>query len=281
MTTALAPNPIDTNAHIPDKAPEAYTPAATAPTDIVKAIPKTLKSEWIKASTVRSNMIIVGLAITVSGFVSWAVANFVTDEVLTTAEVFTFATVFTAVFAAIAGILLYSSEAQHGTLAPSLTAQPSRSVIAVSKTVLAAGFGAFVGLSGLLAGAAGSMLAGIEMGDTSGMVADGGRAILFTALAAVLGLGIGMIARHSTAAISGLLVWWLVVENLLTVFVAERFARFLPFVSGNGLIGATTGPETGGESLTLSLTENGLIFGAYALAALVVGTIIFRRRDNN
>ena len=46
-----------------------------------------------------------------------------------------------------------------------------------------------------------------------------------------------MIARHSAAAISGLLVWWLVVENLIVALAPARIARFLPFVAGNAMVG--------------------------------------------
>lgn len=279
MTITTAPTP-----SVAPAAWEVYVPASRSSADAGRAFVQTTKSEWIKANTIRSNKVILGLTVGVSGFVSWAVANFVTDELLTVAEVFTFATVFTAVFASIAGILIYSSEAQHGTLAPSLTAQSSRPIVAASKTVIAAGFGALLGLSGLLAGLGGSFLGGIEMGDTSTMMGDGGRAMLFAALAAVLGLGVGMIARHSTAAISGVLVWWLVIENLLSAFVAERFVRFLPFTAGNGLLGVSTGPgEDPGSagSLALTVTENGLVFAGYAFAALVIGAVIFNRRDNN
>lgn len=49
---------------------------------------------------------------------TWAIATYVTDEVPTVAEIFNVGTIFTAVFAAAAGILLFTSESQHGTIAP-------------------------------------------------------------------------------------------------------------------------------------------------------------------
>ena len=101
-------------------------------------------------------------------------------------------------------------------------------------------------------------------------------------LASVLGLGIGMIARHSTAAISGLLVWWLVVENLLNAFLDPRFSRLLPFVAGNGLL-PLDDPAASIETLsaTLSRTENALVFGGYATLAFTIGTVLLCRRDTN
>ncbi len=71
--------------------------------NVASSLLRTLASERIKLTTVRSNRIILGLTIAIGMFVSWAVATFVTDEVLTVAEVFSFSIVFTAVFASVAG----------------------------------------------------------------------------------------------------------------------------------------------------------------------------------
>ena len=247
----------------------------------IRAIPTTLNAEWIKLSSLRSNWAIAALTAAVGGFVSWAIATYVTDATLTVADIFTSATVFTAVFAAVGGILLFTSESQHGTLGPALTAQPARALIAGAKTVLAAGYGAVLGAIGLAAGFLGAWLGPIAMGDTSTMLSTSLWAIGFASLASVLGLGIGMIARVSTAAVSGLLVWWLVVENLVGLFLADRFARFMPFTAGNGMIGATGGPGEQATDLALTTTENALVFGGYAAAALALGTVLLYRRDTN
>lgn len=273
MTTTLTPDAIITK-------PTNHIPATRTVSDSIRAIPTTLNAEWIKLTSLRSNKAIVGLTAAVGGFVTWAIATYVTDEVLTVAEIFTAATVFTAVFAAVGGILLFTSESQHGTLAPALTAQPARAVIAGAKTVVAAGYGAFLGAVGLAAGYVGAWLGPIAMGDTSAMLSTSLWAIGFATIAAVLGLGIGMIARLSTAAVSGLLVWWLVVENLMSVFLADRFARFMPFQAGNAMLG-NSGPGEQASDVALSTTENALVFGGYAAAALAIGTVLLYRRDTN
>jgi len=280
MTTTLNPEAttnLDLNPNLPDNT----IPASRSIGDSARTIPTTLNAEWIKLSSLRSNKAIVGLTAIVGGFVSWAIATYVTDEVLTITDVYTAATVFTAVFAAVGGVLLFTSESQHGTLAPALTAQPARAVIAGAKTIVAAGFGAFLGAVGLIAGFAGAYLGPIATGDTSTMVSTSLWAIGFASLASVLGLGIGMIARVSTAAVSGLLVWWLVVENLVSVFLAERYARFMPFTAGNGMIGVSDGPGDAASELALTATENALVFGGYAALALVIGTVLLYRRDTN
>ena len=199
--------------------------------------PGVLRSEWIKLSSLRANKAILGLSATAGAFTAWAVATLVTDEVQAIAQVFVFSTVLTAVFAAVAGILLFSSEAQHGTLTSALTAQPARWVIVAAKTMMATAFGLVLGAAGMAASVGGAVLGGLALGDTSAMAATTLWALLFTALSAVLGVGVGMIVRHSSGAISTLLVWGFVVENLFTLFLPERISRFLPFVAGNNLLG--------------------------------------------
>jgi ABC-2 type transport system permease protein len=119
-------------------------------------------------------------------------------------------------------------------------------------------------------------------GDTSAMAATTLWALLFTALSAVLGLGIGMIVRHSSGAISAVLVWGLVVENLLTLFLPEQVSRFLPFVAGNNLL-AIQADGAFAESAATALTraQDALVFGGYTAAALIVGTVLLYRRDTN
>lgn len=263
--------------------PATDQPATRSQNDSLKAIPTTLRSEWIKLSTVRSNKAILALTVVLNGLVSWAVAAFVTEQgELFVDEVFAFSTVFTAVFAAVAGILIFSSEAQHGSLAPTLTAQPARLVIATAKTLTALAFGAVLGAAGLLAGIVGASIAGIETGNVSMITETSLWAVLFVSLASILGLGVGMIARHSTAAISSLLVWWLVVENLLNAFVDPKFSRFLPFVAGNGLL-AIEDDTASVEALAAALTrtQDALILGSYGAIALTIGTTLLYRRDTN
>lgn len=263
--------------------PATGTPAASPPTldpaavSTVRRLGRALVSECIRLTTVRAYRAIAALTVTVGTLVTWGVARYV-DEPMTVAMLFLFASVFTAVFAAVAGILLFSTEAQHGSLGPTLSAQPRRWVVAAAKATTTAMFGATLGLAGVAAGLLGAVLGGVPAGDTSTMVASSLWAVAFTTLSALLGLGVGMVARHSTAAISGLLVWWLVVENLLAVFLDPELARFLPFVAGNGLLQIVVDdPDV--LAVALSLPQNAAVFGGYALLALVVGTALLHLRE--
>jgi ABC-2 type transport system permease protein len=269
-----------TTTHPPTSLLSEQPPATRSPGHDARAVLSALRSEWIKASTVRVNAAILVFALVAGLFVSWAVATFVTDEVLVVAQVGFYWTSVTGMLAAIAGVLLFGSEVQHGTLAAAVAARPSRWIIALAKTLTAAALGLVIGATGLVAGFGGAVLAGLDAGDTSSLAATISWALLFTTLSAVLGLGVGMIVRNSTAAIGGILVWGFVVENLLNLFLPVEVARFLPFFAGNKLLAYNNDFDTP-EAIAVALTrsESALVFGGYAGVALLVGTLLLYRRD--
>jgi ABC-2 type transport system permease protein len=269
-----------TTKHPPTSLLSEQPPATRSPAHDARAVLSALRSEWIKAFTVRANAAILAFALVAGLLVSWAVATFVTDEMLVVAQVGFYWTSVTGMLAAIGGVLLFGSEVQHGTLAAAVAARPARWIIALAKTLTAAGLGLVIGAAGLVAGFGGAVLAGLDAGDTSALAATISWALLFTTLSSVLGLGIGMIVRNSTAAIGGILVWGFVVENLLNLFLPVEVARFLPFFAGNKLLAYNNDFDTP-EAIAVALTrsESALVFGGYAALALLVGTLLLYRRD--
>jgi ABC-2 type transport system permease protein len=244
------------------------------------ALPAVLHGEYIKLTTLRSTTAIAVLTGLIGVFATWATAALVKDEVLVVSDVFVYSTFLTAVIAAITAILSITSEVQHGTWTAALTAQPARWVLVAGKTIMAVRIGVVLGAIGMVTGTAGAVLGGLDAGDTGSMISTASWALTFTVIASVLGLGVGLIVRHSAAAISGLIVWWLVVENLLWAFLPETVSRFLPFYAGGALLGVdvdTTTPET--IAVALSRTQDALVFGGYAAVALLVGTVLLYRRD--
>lgn len=256
--------------------------AITAPTRsrrlaLLRAV---LRSEWIKSTTVRTNKTILAAAAVVGLLTSWATALFITGEELIASEVAIGSTALTAVLASIAGILLFSAEAQHGTLAGALTAQPARWPVVAGKAVVATGLGLALGVVGLLAGFAGALAGGLELGDTSGLPSMVLWALLYVCGSALLGLGVGMVVRHSAGAISGLLVWWLVIEGILVQFAPGQVVWFVPFDTGWRSLGIES------EFDPAEVMANGLanaahasIFWGYVLAALAIGAVLVHRRD--
>lgn len=123
------------------------------------------------------------------------------------------------------------------------------------------------------------MLAGgLEVGDTSGMVTTVLWALLYTVGAALLGLGVGIVVRHSVGAVSGLLVWWLVVEGMVVSFAPVQVVRFVPFDAGARTLGIETDmdrPEV--VAARLANAVHASTFWGYVIAALSRDGPVVRR----
>jgi hypothetical protein len=261
-------------------------PAVHSRRDKFTAIPGALSSEWIKLRSLRSNRAILVGTTAIGIVLVWVLAVFVetdpdTLEAFTVGNSFSFSTWLSAVMAIVAGTLMFTSEAQHGTLAIVLSAQPARWVIVTAKTILAAAFGFAMGAAGMLAGLAGGLLGGLDAGDTSAMAATTAWGLLLTTVAAILGLGIGMIVRHSSAAIALTLVWAFVIENLVREFAPATVSRFLPFNPANGLLSIETTGDPEALAVALTRVQDALLFSGYAAVALTIGTVLLSRRDTN
>jgi hypothetical protein len=268
MTTTEVPLPL---------AAEATITTGSRPARQLAAV---LRSERIKATTVRVNKVLLASSAMIGLLTSWATAAFNTDEVVTATDVFLYPMLLTAVLAAIAGILLFTSEVQHGTLAGSLIAHPSRWPVVAAKTLLATGFGLLLGAVGMATGFVGALAGGIEVGDTSGVTTKVLWGLLYTVGSALLGLGVGMVVRRSAGAVSGLLVWWLVAEALVVQFAPAEVVRFVPFDTGFRTLGIESDFDVAEVAAAgLSNPLHASIFWGYVIAALALGTALLVRRD--
>jgi hypothetical protein len=253
-------------------------------TDDVHAIPAALRSEWIKLTSLRANKAILAL----TGFISAVIAGGLaatasaSDPALPASELFIYPLPLVAMLAAVAGILMFTSEAQHCTLAVILAARPARWVIVTAKTTIAAGVGLALGVTGMAAGFAGSAIGGAEIGGGSHLVTRALWASLYIVLAAVIGLGVGMIVRHTAAAITGLLMWSFVVESLFAPLLPEGVLHLLPFSAGYRLLDA--GPRFEAPVVIanqLARPVYAAIFAGYAVISLTAGAALLYRRDSN
>ena len=248
----------------------------------LRAVPAALRSEWIKLTALRANKVILAMTALVGGLIAAGLAATATDPTLTASELFIYPLPLVAMLAAVAGILMFTSEAQHGTLAVILTARPARWVLVAAKTITAAMVGVALGVTGMVAGFAGAAIGGVELGGGSHLATRALWALLYIVLAALIGLGVGMIIRHTAAAITGLLMWSFVIESLFAPILPDAVRHFLPFSAGYRLLdaGSNFQPPVA-IAHQLARPEYALIFGAYALATLAIGTLLLYRRDTN
>jgi hypothetical protein len=250
----------------------------------VHAIPAALRSEWIKRSSLRANKVILVLTAAISAVIAGGLAATAspTDPALPASELFIYPLPLVAMLAAVAGILMFTSEAQHGTLAVVLAARPARWVIVTAKTATAAGIGLALGVTGMAAGFVGAAIGGAELAGGSHLVTRSLWASLYIALAALIGLGVGMIVRHTAAAITGLLMWSFVVESLFAPLLPNAVLHLLPFSAGYRLLDA--GPQFEPPVVIadqLARPAYAAIFAGYAVISLTIGAVVLYRRDSN
>ncbi len=185
-------------------------------------------------------------------------------------------------FALLVGILCVTSEYRHGTITPSLLAEPRRGRLVAAKLVvsLIAGFVfAFVLLVVVLAvgipiSAAHQVGASVIL-DQLPKVAPG--VLLATALYGLYGAGVGALVKNQIVAVASALAFSLVGEGILTL-LAPEVGRWLPDNAAAALTQST--PEsTLGRLHLLPWWEGALVMLGYGVVSAVVGVFTTVRGD--
>ena len=185
---------------------------------------------------------------------------------------------FTAVFSALAGVLLVTSEYRYGTIRPTFIFNPVRSRVLTAKAVA----GALAGLAFGILGEAIGWVIGYAILDGRGItvVLGSGDILLLTlgglagaALWGAIGAGLGPIVHNQVGGIITLLAWGLVVDNLLFGLVPS-VGRFMPTRASDALMGLRVDHlvSPGAGAITLI---------AWAGALAVVGIARSVRQDIN
>jgi len=180
------------------------------------------------------------------------------------------------------GALTISSEYSTGMISTSLTALPRRGTVFAAKAVV---FGAVALATGLIASFASfflgqALMSGQHIGTTLGQphvlraVIGGG---LFLAACGMLAYGLGMVLRHTAAAITAA-IGLLFVASILVNFLPQSWQvhvdKWMPAIAG-GQVWATKATDP----TMFSAWTGFAVLGGYAVVALAAGLILFRRRD--
>ncbi len=173
------------------------------------------------------------------------------------------------------GVVGASSEYRHRTLAPALLIAPDRTRVDLARTSAYALAALLIGLPMLLVafGLGIPLLGGTRGPDLAGsdFLRAAGGGLLASVLAAVLGVGVGILVRNQVAGVVGSLVWFFIVEPLLTALSPDL---------GHYSVGqaATAVGGTTGE-MYLSFGSALAVLAAWAAVFVAVGVAVDRRRD--
>ena len=180
------------------------------------------------------------------------------------------------VFAALAGVMLFTSEYRFGTIRPTSLFNPNRTRLFATKVTAGV-------LSGLVFGVIGEGLVfsiGMIIFKIRGVsiVMSGANmtelivgAIIGTALWGAIGVALGSIVPNQVGAVISLLAWGFVVENLVFGFL-PKVGRFLPVHSSDSMMGPIQDKLLPGNAGTL-------VTVAWAFVLAVVGVALLKRRD--
>jgi ABC-2 type transport system permease protein len=183
----------------------------------------------------------------------------------------------------VVGVLASAGEYRHNTIVPSLLAQPRRARLAVAKVQAVAVAGLVVAaLSGVVSSSVGWALLSsrdapaADLGPVpSGLLVLGGTAAVY----GVLGVGLGLLLRSQTVAVTVALVWYFVVEQIAPMLLrAPRARTWLPGGAADAftrLVDPAGGPAAGQVAPWLG----GGLLTAYALGLAALATAALVRRD--
>jgi ABC-2 type transport system permease protein len=252
----------------------------------------TVRSEWIKFRTVRSSilgvaitlLLTIGLGVLVTSLVrahwsTMSVANKLTFDPVGTSLV---GVIFAQFAMGVIGTLFITSEYSAGSIRTTLAAVPNRVrlitakfIVLVTSAIVIGEFAAFVAFfigQAIFSGVVPT--ASLSQGDVLRAVIFAG---VYLTILASLGFTIGLLIRHSAAAIS-IFVSILLVLPLIMAFLPQNWQNAsIKYLPGEGL----------GQSMT-SVSPTAHLFGpwtsflillVYLAVLLVLSTTLFARRD--
>lgn len=184
----------------------------------------------------------------------------------------------------ILGVAGSAGEWRHRTIVPTALVTPQRRAPILAKALAHAAVGAILGaIAALLTGVIAVIWLGLRGGAPP--VGAGELAqidlgvILYTALSATLGVGIGSLARNQLAAVGALSVLLVVVEPALSALV-PHLGAFTISGLGIALSGATSASIQGGpfgDILPAAIAT--LVYCGYAGAFLAAGIVAAQRSE--
>ena len=244
-----------------------------------------IRSEWLKLRTVRSNVVMIGVAILLPLIVmllTTALMNTENANDNTVPNVVLGSGALSILLFGIVGVLCVTQEYSQGTIRLTLAATPSRARVFLSKVAVVVSLAAvsctFILATATLGGRAILSSRGVEVPLMATNASSAyGALIAMAVIVALLGLGIGQFTRNPPSAVAILVLWPLLAEglvgNLLAVVVGDGLRDWLPF--GNGLAATFLDVES------LQFGRWGAIgyFAGWSFVVALVAQRLFQRRD--
>ncbi len=248
-----------------------------------------IRSEWVKLTTLTVNKILVIIAVAFPIVVTALVAG-LSDEFFSSSDVADLIGGLGWLSALLFGVLAtigMSGEFNYNTIRPTFAAQPVRIKPLVAKLVVHLVVTALL-VAGVIAAAwllATNLLDGtFSLSESGEFGVDAPRAGLLGVLllavgVTIAGFGLGNLIRNTPAAVTALLLWPLVLENILArlLFAALdlEWEKYLPFTQGLTIAIA----DRGDDPELMSRVGAGVYFFAWVIVLAILGVIRTERSD--
>ena len=233
---------------------------------------RVLAYERVRATTLRSTYVFpfIGAAIAWAAAILFVGLGASGEEVAAATFVGQAFTPLSAVFLTIPFAQAFGHEYRDGTMRLALSEYPQRSLLFLAKLLVPAAI-AFVWTVITVAGVALVALVGprfgyVEVTDFSALVGVSIREAVFVVLWGLLVAAITALTRNMGAGIAGVLVWGLVLENLIAVFLVDRVpavVEWLPIGQGFGWV------QTGDIALIIPMVLAAAVLTALAYVKFV------------
>ncbi|MGI8574112.1 MAG: ABC transporter permease [Egibacteraceae bacterium] len=174
------------------------------------------------------------------------------------------------------GVVGAAGEYRHGTIIPALLIAPDRVKVTIAKLLAYGATGLAVGVvaqAGAFAIGV-PLLNGTDEGrllSTSDLVEIAVGGVLCAGLAAMIGVGVGALMRKQTMAVIAALVWFFVIEQVLTAVSGD--------IAGYGLNGSLGALAGAAADNALPWGTAGLVAAAWAIALCGAAVAVDSARD--
>ena len=187
-------------------------------------------------------------------------------------------------FALILGILIMTNEYRHGTAVGTFLVTPKRSTVLVAKLIAASLAGLVIQLFSFIFAITSGFIALTFFEPHAPVPAE----LLFKVFRAsaisglvlgIVGVGLGALVKNQIAAVTGAVIWTLIVEGLVVAF-AESIGKYLPAGAITGLVDVDFGENDFNLSIENYLTPGPatlVLLGYAALFSLIAMRTTLRR----
>jgi len=178
--------------------------------------------------------------------------------------------------ASLIGVMSITSEFRHGTIRPTFVFTPRRGRVVSAKVLSSLILGVIFGLiTEAVAFAVGLAILAIRGVDvvvpTHELLVVAFGSIACAALMAALGVGVGAVARNQVLAVIGVVVWFMVVENVM-VGVWPEIGKFFPLAAGDAMTGINS-------DQLLTASQGALVLIGYVLVSFFAALAVTQRMD--